>query len=337
MPAVPPSSDHPRALGQHQAHQPALIGADRAPQRELAAARFGAREQQARHAGARDHQHERHRAEQQRDGRPDLCRTLRWRAATLRRRASRWCAGYACASCCATLVTSACACVERRRPARAARAPGIRGCRGAARACGGTDAIIDTHTSLASDRPLNAAGATPTIVKTWLLSRIDLPIDVGSRPNARSHKRSPITATSGASAGIVRRRQRAAEQRLDAEHREVFAGDDLAGDPLGRAAAVHDETVRRSTPTSDRTTGSSLSSRGNRESTCRGARRPAVRRCPTARRGDRIPDTATAAAPPHSATRTSSSWRRCRAPARAWRRASWSDSSTARATQTEGR
>ena len=64
--------DDPRALRQHQANQPALVGADRAPQREFAAARFGAREQQARHAGARDHEHERDRAEQQRDRRPNL-------------------------------------------------------------------------------------------------------------------------------------------------------------------------------------------------------------------------------------------------------------------------
>ena len=88
---------------------------------------------------------------------------------------------------------------------------------------------------------------------------------------------------------------------------------------------------------SSRTIGSSPSSRGNRESTCRGARRPAARHCPTTRPGDRTPDTAAAAAPPHSAIQTSSSWRRCRAPARAWRQASWSDSSTARATRTEDR
>ena len=62
----------PRAFCEHQAHQAELVGADRAPQRELAPPRFGARQQQARHARTRDHQHERHCAKQQRDGGPHV-------------------------------------------------------------------------------------------------------------------------------------------------------------------------------------------------------------------------------------------------------------------------
>src|SRR6185503_8459809 len=60
-----------------------------------------------------------------------------------------------------------------------------------------------------------------------------------------------------------------------------------------------------------------------------------ARRCPTARRDDRIPGTATDEAPPHSAIRTLWWSRRCREPARAWRQVSWSDSSTTRATHIE--
>ena len=86
--------------------------------------------------------------------------------------------GYACASCCATLVTSACACSIETPGASLASAGKPRLPR-AARPCGGADAIIDTHTSLASDRPLNVAGAMPTIVNTWLPSRIDLADRVG--------------------------------------------------------------------------------------------------------------------------------------------------------------
>ncbi len=78
-------------------------------------------------------------------------------------------AGYACASCRATLVTSACACASDTPGARRARAGKPRLPR-EARACGGIEAIIETHTSLASDRPVKRAGAIPTMVKTWLLS-----------------------------------------------------------------------------------------------------------------------------------------------------------------------
>ena len=91
MPAVPPSATTHALSDSIKRTSRRFIGADRPAQREFAAARFGARQQQAGHARAGDHQHERDGAEQQRDGRPDLCRTLRWQAATLRRRASRWC------------------------------------------------------------------------------------------------------------------------------------------------------------------------------------------------------------------------------------------------------
>jgi hypothetical protein len=94
--------------------------------------------------------------------------------------------------------TSACAAAKVTPGASLASAGKPRSPR-AARASGDDMAIIDTHTSPASERPVNEAGATPTMVKTWALSGSGRPIASGARPKARSHNRSPITATSGAS------------------------------------------------------------------------------------------------------------------------------------------
>jgi hypothetical protein len=60
------------ALGQHQAHDPAAARPERAPQRELPLPRRPARQQQARHVGARDHQHEGDRAEHHQKRAPRL-------------------------------------------------------------------------------------------------------------------------------------------------------------------------------------------------------------------------------------------------------------------------
>ena len=80
-------------------------------------------------------------------------RTLRSPAATLRRRASRWSAGYACASCLRDVGHVGLRGVERHagREPRERRESAVAALR--LGACGGVDAIIDTQTSLASDRP----------------------------------------------------------------------------------------------------------------------------------------------------------------------------------------
>ncbi len=78
------------ALGEEQANELTVLGAERTPQRDLAPACFALREQQAGDVGARDQQHERDNAEQERHRRADLVGRSRRRAATPARSASRW-------------------------------------------------------------------------------------------------------------------------------------------------------------------------------------------------------------------------------------------------------
>ena len=136
--------------------------------------------------------------------------------------------GYACSSCLATLVMSACAVVSVTPGASRASAGNPRVPRFGF-AFGGWP-IIDTHTSLASDRPRNAAGTTPTIVNAPVAElhgsadHVRIAVERALPQALADHGRRR------AADGVVLLASACGRERLGTEHLEVIVGDDLAAD-----------------------------------------------------------------------------------------------------------